>query len=343
VVFLWSIYFFTLQDWPAGWASGTFALVISLQGLIGTLQFLKQHSLGVHFLGEPVLSPVRLGACVIESGGQRWLRAYGLTPHPDVLGGYLGMGVLVCLGAAMASRGWRRLAFCLALVPGSLGLFFSFSRSAWLGTLAGLIYLLATTRSWRQLRLPSPQALRRLLGGLLLLVAVAVVLLSIYGHLLVTRLFRLDNVLEKNSLLDRVIGIQQGWELLQRAPLLGVGPGRYLDFFTLSDGRTRTSGFRGVHVAPLLAAIELGVIGAGLWMWFILAPPIVLAWQSRRTAASAGRAGLAAASVALAVISLFHFYPYLLQTWWPTVYPAVIAGLLAHGEEEPAAGPTPGG
>jgi O-antigen ligase len=340
VGFLWSVYFFTLQDWPAGWALGTLAFFTALQGIVGTLQFIGQHSLGLRLLGERLLSPTITGACVIESAGHRWLRAYGLTPHPDVLGGYLGMGVLLCLGAAMATRGWRRLVFCLALALGGLGLFFSFSRSAWLGVLAGLAYYLAMARPWRLLKQQSARARRGLLLGALVLAAVVVVLVTVYGDLLVSRFFRLESALEKGSLVDRVVGIQQGWTLVQEAPLFGVGPGHYLDYFTVPGSTTRTPGFRMVHVAPLLAMAELGVLGAALWVWFVVAPPLTLDWQSRRTPVEAGRAGLAAAVVALAVISWFQFYPYLLQCWWPTGYLAVLAGVLARGEEERGVGRT---
>src|SRR5690606_23448205 len=65
------------------------------------------------------------GAAIVPVGTLRWLRAYGLTFHPNVLGGYMAVGLLVCL--PLLQRWGMRLVWWLLW----LGLFLSFSRAAW--------------------------------------------------------------------------------------------------------------------------------------------------------------------------------------------------------------------
>ena len=69
-----------------------------------------------------------------------------MTPHPNVLGGYLSMCVLVCLGALRTHAERWRTWLWVALAAGTLGLFCSFSRSAWLATAIGVVYLVVVTR-----------------------------------------------------------------------------------------------------------------------------------------------------------------------------------------------------
>jgi hypothetical protein len=332
---LWGVYLYVVQDWPAPWAQGTLALVTLVQGVVAIGQFLLQHSLGLAFLGEPVLDPQVAGVCVIESLGQRWLRAYGLAPHPDVLGGYLGLGLLVCLGAMLSSSGWRRRGFGLCLAAGGLGLFFSFSRSAWLAALAGLGYLLVVARPWRRADRPASLTRQTLLLVLVVLAIVSIALGIVYGNLLVSRFLRLGDPLERRSIQDRQTDIGQVWALIREVPLTGVGPGRYLEALWERAGADPPLGFRRVYNIPLLAAAELGIPGALLWLWMVLSSPLVLALGSRRAMVPALRTGWAAALVAVAVIAMFHHYLYMLPGWWYSLYPALLIGLASR--EEPCA------
>jgi len=109
IALFWSTYLYLLQEQGERWALWLVAALVTVQGGVAVLQFARQSALGLSALGELAIDPQGQGASVIEAGGRRWLRAYGLTPHPNVLGGYLGMGLLVCLGALVFGRaGWRR-------------------------------------------------------------------------------------------------------------------------------------------------------------------------------------------------------------------------------------------
>ncbi len=60
------------------------------QSVVGIAQFLKQSSLGLWYLGESLVSiDLRGTAYFLNQAGEKVIRAYGTTPHPNVLAGYL--------------------------------------------------------------------------------------------------------------------------------------------------------------------------------------------------------------------------------------------------------------
>jgi O-antigen ligase len=343
IVIFWFAYFYGLSEWPEEWATTSLAALLALQGTIGALQFVKQGSIGLSCMGERWLDPeLGEGMSVIAVTGRRYLRAYGLTPHPNALGGYLSMSWLVCLGALIRSstRSKTRapvwwIGLCLAL--GGVGLLLTFSRSAWLGTSAGLIYWAAVTRPWRHLNWQSTRTRRTaMVVGALVLVATIAILLAL-GDLLVTRFFRLSDPLERQSLDDRIHDIREAWSLIRVVPLKGTGSGYYVSALWARVGHDRPPGFRHVHNVPLLAAAELGIPGALLWLWMLLAPPITQALRARRegtqdTTPLAMRAGWAAAFLSAFFLSMLDSYLYITSFWWAALYLGVLAGQWAQSE-----------
>jgi hypothetical protein len=338
------IYFFVLQELSEQWCVVLVAILLTLQGGIAVAQFLRQGSVGLAWLGEGLLAPEGQGVSVIEAGGRRWLRAYGLAPHPNLLGGYLGMSLLVTLGAVRSGSRWVRAFLAVAMGIGALGLFASFSRSAWLGTMLGLVYLGWLTRPWQAVNWRSRRVRGIVLGIGALLLAVALGLGITYGELLSARLLRLSSPLESTSIRERLEDYQQAWGLIRVVPLKGVGSGYYIPALWAGVGEDRPPGFRRVHSSYMLAAAELGVGGALIWMWTLLAPPIAPAW--RRIHQGKGMqgeeipgAGWAAAFVCALVICLFDSYLYVPSTWWAALYLAFVAGAYAGASTSRRTGP----
>jgi hypothetical protein len=330
IALFWGAYLYLLQDWPERWLIASMAALLSVQGAIGILQFIQQGSLGLDWFGELSLDPQGQAISVIEASGRRWLRAYGLTAHPNVLGGYLGISGLVCLGAVLDLPARSRRWLWAALALGGIGLFVTFSRAAWLGALLGTVYLVLVTRLWERVHWRAPRTRRALwIGGVLSAVLIAA-LLSVYGDLLVTRFFRLGSPLERMSIDDRVMDMRQAWSLIRDVPLKGAGSGYYLAALWAGVGEDRPPGIRKVHNVPLLAAAELGVFGAVLWLWLTLAPAIALARRSR-AGGSLASAGCGAGFVAALVISMLDSYLYVPSTWWAALCLGVLAGAYARG------------
>jgi O-antigen ligase len=327
VALFWGSALYTARWGGVRWVVMILAILLLVQGGVAVAQFAHQGPLGLAALGERAVLPGTQGASVIESLGQRWLRAYGLSPHPNALGGYLALGLLVVGGAL--GEGPRcmgaRVGLALALLIGAGGLFVSFSRAAWLGAALGGGAWVWLARPWR--RWPLPMMRRALLVALVLLAVVGAVLLVGYGDLLRTRLLRPGNPLEQTSLRERSEDIGQAWLLVHRAPLWGVGTGYYIRTLWMLLGDQFPEGFRLVHNIPLVVMAELGALGLVAWLGMMLAVPAA-AWRARHRdgALSSQCAGLAAAWLAVLLISLFDNYWYLPVTWWPALYLGLLAG-----------------
>ena len=133
----WLVYLYVLNERPRLLAP--IAAVLLIQGAVAIGQFLAQRDLGLAPLGELPLHPAHEGNSVLWARGQPWLRAYGLTIHPNLLGAMMAALLLLALPAVHRTRGAGRVALVGAIAVGGAGLFLSFSRASWLGFAAGLI------------------------------------------------------------------------------------------------------------------------------------------------------------------------------------------------------------
>jgi len=331
ILVFWATCVYAWLDWPQTWLIGALATILLIQGTVAIAQFLLQRSVGITWLGESHLDPAAQGISVIETQGKRWLRAYGLTPHPNLLGGYLALSLLICLGWLWQSRGsalWGRLALCLALTIGGLGLLVSFSRSAWLAMSVGSIYLALRLRPWR------PRNSRKGCQRMVLVVGLALAAIALIwtNGLVAQRLLHLNTRLEQMSLRERWEDIGQALVLIRAQPLRGVGTGYYIAALWAAIGNrmpTGYPGFRIVHNAFLLATAELGIVGGGLWLW-LLGEPLL----STRTRSSRGHPiddlNLKSAFLGAFILSLFDNYLYLPATWWPALFLGILYGSWLH-------------
>ena len=289
----WLVYLYVLNERPRLLAP--IAAVLLIQGAVAIGQFLAQRDLGLVPLGELPLHPAHEGNSVLWARGQPWLRAYGLTIHPNLLGAMMAALLLLTLPAWPQTRGAGRAALIGAICIGSAGLFLSFSRASWLGFAAGLVVwgLLAWWRRRRAgegatnmgathfLKWVAPGAkeegathLRkwdapRVTRPVLWLsgVALALVIAFTYRDLVFSRFFALDTPTEAQSISERLRDSALALALIRDNPLTGVGLGQYVDAAQqLDDAAVR------VHNAGLIVAAELGLSGFLLWLWLMVAP-----------------------------------------------------------------------
>ncbi len=267
---------------------------LGFHALIGLGQILKQGPLGLP--GELALEPARSGAAVIVVGGVRWLRAYGLTFHPNVLGGYLTIGLLTGLPRLRQWR-WRLWWWVLWL-----GLLLSFSRAAWLST--ALALGLAASWLWRQPAWRRPLGIT-LIGALVLALVVAALLVA----QIQTRLRPLGTPSEFRSLSERGLLIGVAIDQIVHQPWIGVGAGNF-PLAVLSANAPVTP--QPVHNVPLLLMAEVGLLGGGVWLWLWLAPELALARFGRNL--TPWLLALIYAWLAWGVIGLWDSYPWALET-----------------------------
>ncbi len=289
----------------------------AIQGLLAIWQFVQQSVWQSKWLGMAGQSARELGASVVEFGIERWLRAYGSLPHPNILGAWLvlSFAAVIYLMAKIEHK-YHKLFLIFSASFISLGILFSYSRAAWLGLigvyLAGAVWLLRSKREkW----------LKNFAGWLLVYIAV---LLAVFGSatwpVVKTRLnIGVPSRLEVKSNTERVAGWRQAVEIWQEHKWLGVGLGNYSLVRRLEQPQQPVWQIQPVHNVWLLMWAELGLIG-GLWGLAVVGALLIYLIRRRHWE----RLGVMA--LVLFLMMLDHFWWTLasgLYGWW-----LIVGGLI---------------
>ena len=305
----------------------TLAAGAVLQSVISIGQALVQAPLGLYLFGEYRLPADRSGLSLLKVNGVEWVRPYGLTAHPNILGGCLAVALLV-IAAALIMKTTTGRWLWIGILAGAVvwwGLLISFSRSAWLGVLIGGAVLLGLMARRGRDQIAWRRVFDLLIGAAL----IAGVFLLTYHELVFARTGIGDVSGEQRSIADRSLFIAFSLQMIQQKPVQGWGIGmndwesaqliydspRKLDLAALP-----------VHNIPLLVSSELGVIGLGLW----LATLMGAGWFFTRYTVQPINplaAGMAAAAVAMLIIGQLDFYPWRLfqdaLLWWGVIGAAI--------------------
>ena len=274
-------------------------------------------------------------------------RTQGLTFHSNVLGGYLAIGLL--LSMPLLHRWPIRWAWWLLW----LGLFLTFSRSAWLAV--ALTIPLVT--AWSVQRYPEQ---RRALAVALLVVGVVLQVSSIVwsNRLAVrlrplTRLFdpvlattpalvsapqiattppppqpttpnrttHMINILKEDTLFGRIRHVQIAIGIIAARPLRGIGAGNS-PLMILDSGTSLRPEF--IHNVPFMLVAEVGVLGGAMWLsiWVAVVFFLIHYWRTANIWAIV----TLCAWLALAVIGCFDSYPWGLNSG--RLLTAMVLGLI---------------
>lgn len=283
---------------------------VALQAVIGIGQFFRQSDLGLQRLGEYALQPDWAGVSIVFDHQQRWLRAYGLSDHPNILGGCLAFGLLFLLGSLMQpgrAHPRQHLLTGLSFVAGSLALFYTFSRAAWLAVVVGALMLLITQRQQTNLRLA------------LIWLAITAGLLAPLGMaqsgLIFTRLHPPQqpglSPTELQARGERVLLNQASLDVFLQHPIRGSGLGSLPQAIRNSNPDFGPY-YQPAHIVLLAAAAETGLLGVTLY-FLLLASPLLTLLASRRVRANPAAGWVACGLLAVGVVGLFDYYPWLLQ------------------------------
>lgn len=293
----------------------------AFQGCYALYQFAHQYIAPSTILGVAQQVPALSGVSVVQDFDQRWLRAYGSFPHPNILGGFLSLGLLQGLYLyALAKNSWSRTVLMTLTLCITSGLVVTFSRSAYLATLLGSCVLLITAwiatmrTTWRQL-----------LKGMLIVALFAAIMVMIFFEIIAVRTSSVA-VLEQFSHTQRLTSIKQAVELFGRHALGGVGVGNAV--VALDQQRPNTRAPEPAHNVYVLIATELGGVGLFIWLLSIFAL-LRMVWWCRHASDSVM---CAACFVALLIIALFDHYTWTLYVgiviWF------VVVGLLLKSSSE---------
>lgn len=274
-------------------------------------------------------------------------RAQGLTFHSNVLGGYLAIGLL--LSMPLLHKWPIRWAWWLLW----LGLFLSFSRSAWLAV--ALMVPLVT--AWTVQRYPEERRARAyafLGAGVVLLVSSIVWNAPLAARLRsLTLLFDMGlpttqalvsapqiattpppslpttpnattdmiNILKQDTLFGRIRHVQMAIGTIAARPLRGIGAGNS-PLMILDSGTSLRPEL--IHNVPFMLAAEVGVLGGGIWLsiWVAVVLFLIHYWPTANTWAIVALC----AGLALAVIGWFDSYPWGLNSG--RLLTAMVLGLI---------------
>lgn len=236
------------------------------QSLLGFYQFAAGKSLGLWWLGEPIVEKFTRGMARFSVDDQVFLRAFGTLPHANIFAGFLVLGLLsLCYLWLVRPKNNIGVSILLgiSLLSVIVGLGVSFSRSGWLSAIVGFIMFFIFAFRQKEIR-------REIFSLIVLLLVISSLLLVQLGWLFLPRAgFSLTEV----SVADRLTYNKIGWEILKNNPL-GIGIGNQA-FFAADQGLYQAAGltrptlWQPIHNLYILIGTEIGLFGLALFLVFI--------------------------------------------------------------------------
>ncbi len=283
-------------------------LQIGIQSVVAVGQFIGQHSLNLQAVGELFINPASSGASVVIANGVRLLRAYGLTDHPNILGGCLAFGLVIVLAAYLHRQ--NRLAPLVVFLVGLAALLATFSRSAWLAFLGAAALMIGATLVSRRESLR--QLPRMAVLSLLLLAPFVFVFSSFLGARLNANGSFTTPSVEQQAIGERLLLVDLYLPVLLKHLWLGVGLGVapralqvYYPAFTLN--------YEPPHLALMNAALETGLFGALCCLSLMISPFLVFFRRRDLLLRSLEPVVAIALLFAVTIVGFFDYYTWLLQ------------------------------
>jgi O-antigen ligase len=307
-----------------------FGGLILLELPLSVLQETTQSHVQIGTLLGPALAsdPASASGAAVVFGpaGARWQRAMGSFPHPNVLGGFVAVALVLTL-PYFENVGRNRLVGLLVMwSAGWAELIFSFSRAALVAAVVGCGVWLIGRRA---------RPTRRLAPAWLVIVPIAALALGgvVAGPFLVPRLAPNANTLSTTPISGRLMLAQVALSLIRAHPLVGVGAGN----FTLAELAPPFDAIAvdPVHVVPLLVAAEAGLPAALAWLTIVLGGPVT-DWR-RRGKVGGGSTAWFALPVAMLALALLDHYLWTLPSG-RLVFWLGLGIWAATGAEEPFSG-----
>ncbi len=308
IILFWFYVYVVNEIRSTRWVLIPVGLQITLQSIVALAQFISQRSAGLQRIGEQNLNPAWAGVSVVVSNGVRVLRAYGLSDHPNILGGSLAFGLLFMLAAYLQIR--KPFPILTAFILAIPALLVTFSRSAWLAFLGGAVIIVGVNIISRH-----RESIKQLgwlaLNSILLLAP----FLLAYGRFFGTRLntdnsFNTPSV-EQQSIGERFLLINSALPIFLDHPWLGVGLGA-----STNSLKTYYPSFSAPYEPPHLsifdAALETGVLGAAFYLALLILPCVIF-FNHRVSLLSDARSSAALALLlSVTIVGFFDYYTWLL-------------------------------
>ncbi len=286
---------------PIGLQAGT-------QSMIALAQFVAQRSVDLQKVGELYLDPSWAGISVVIANGVRLLRAYGLTDHPNILGGCLAFGMVLLLSAYLHKP--ARSAALIGLLPSIPALLVTFSRSAWLAFFAGAaVVTLAAILNHRREALKSVSWLA--LAGLVLLAPFVLAYARFFGARLGAGNSLNTPSPEQQSIGERILLIQYTWPIFKEHVGSGVGLGAS-PLALKAYYPNIPFPYEPPHLTPADAALETGIPGLVSYLALLVFPFIMAIHTWRSLPSNPQLLAALALLISTTLVGFFDYYTWLL-------------------------------
>ena len=223
-----------------------FLLGTTLQCFLSFAQFSTQSSQGGlwYFLGERTFTGLTPGIANASLFGQLILRPYGTLPHPNVLGAYLLVSTILLLKQMFEKKVFLQKQIVLVGLYGIhfVALLLTLSRTSIIAGVIGGVILISS----------HIHKIKKAVYILILAVLISVVILL---PILTPRFL---NIFSDQAYTQRVLYVQESYQLLLAHPFLGVGWNAYLP--AVSE-HSHVAQVQPVHSVILLVLTQVGIVG----------------------------------------------------------------------------------
>lgn len=311
IVLLGALYLYVTNEVRSlAWVTIPLAIQIFIQGIIGIGQSLQQHSVGLQPLGEYELDPLWSGVSVVVANGVRVLRAYGLTDHPNILGGCMAFAMILRAARFGEARPRAKVLTGIVFTLGAITLFLTFSRAAYGALALGIVVI--GIALWRTHQKGSLVQLALLVViALIFVLPIAWQNMSALGLRALGAASASENALEIRSLAERNALNSVANRIFAAHPILGIGIGTLPEGVEASFPQFEFYA-QPAHIALLDAAAETGIFGAFFYLALVLSPWIGLGINRKRIRWTAPLVGTSALLAAITAIGFFDYYTWLL-------------------------------
>jgi hypothetical protein len=279
-----------------------FAIIVLIgvvQSLIGIAQFVVQHSLGLFSLKESLVGQDIPGVAKIVVNYHPVIRAYGLFPHPNLLGGFLFFSIIVtmlykkmfhvehfdeqnnanCSTSLRQSSGgqaWNNLRnktipnvprgtiglslIKLVLAIQAVGIILSFSKAAVLALVIAFAYINVPRGTIRRISLKKMFHVEHF--RILLALGLAVLTGLFFLRVEFYALF-------VKSIVERGLYLSISERIIADNPIIGVGTGQFIMTTERLFSNLEIWQYQPVHNVFLLIWSEWGIVGLVLFILFL--------------------------------------------------------------------------
>jgi hypothetical protein len=235
------------------------------QSVIAIVQFMHQGSLGLKYLGESPLAPALSGIAAFYVNGIKIIRAYGTTPHANVLAVYL----FVALGAFYSiaiyqKRSWYWHLFHALILWAFLLTFSRVLIGLWLVTFLVRAFLIRFYKPFHKEFWQNSEMRQRSLRIFWTTIAIGVAFVLMYWPYVLNRsaILPTDEAVQLRLLYNHESLVSGGhW--------FGLGIGNFVPWLMKQDLHLDSILYQPVHNIYLLIYAETGVFGMITFVMFL--------------------------------------------------------------------------